>query len=170
MPAFVVSEVYRIVSEEAARPPSPLARSSVLAHGGRYLLQTGDVLALEGPWDEGQRIVVMEFPTSRRARGWYDSPEYAEARAMVPGRVRAATADHPRARVADARRQMGDSAGRLRDAPMAPAPPRLADDRAATWRRRVMEMLCIVRFGSPSQGREQAAMAFAARQERSATA
>jgi hypothetical protein len=28
-----------------------------------------------------------------------------------------------------------------------------------------MEMLCIVRFGSPKQGREGAAMAFAARQE-----
>lgn len=84
MPAFVVSEVYRIVSERAAARYRPLARASVLAHGGRYLLQTGDVLALEGPWGDGQRIVVMEFPSVEAARGWYDSPEYAEARAMAP--------------------------------------------------------------------------------------
>ena len=26
----------------------------------------------------------MEFPSVRAARGWYDSPEYAEARATAP--------------------------------------------------------------------------------------
>jgi uncharacterized protein (DUF1330 family) len=84
VPAFVISEVLRVLDEDAAARYRPLARASVLAHGGRYLLQTGDVLAIEGPWDEGRRIVVMEFPSAEAARGWYDSAEYAEAWAIAP--------------------------------------------------------------------------------------
>jgi uncharacterized protein (DUF1330 family) len=39
---------------------------------------------LEGDWAP-ERIVVIEFPTVDAAKRWYDSPEYAAARAVRAG-------------------------------------------------------------------------------------
>jgi len=39
----------------------------------------GELETLEGPEADG--VVVLEFPTVEAAHGWYDSPEYQEAKA-----------------------------------------------------------------------------------------
>ncbi len=33
----------------------------------------------EGDWDEGRRVVVVEFPTMDKLREWYGSDDYEEA-------------------------------------------------------------------------------------------
>jgi uncharacterized protein (DUF1330 family) len=49
--------------------------------GGRFIVRGGPVHALEGAW-RPDRLVLLEFPSVERARAWWNSPEYAEARSL----------------------------------------------------------------------------------------
>lgn len=54
---------------------------TITAYGGRFLARGGTVDTLEGPW-RPKRLVIVEFPSVERAKAWWGSPEYAEARAL----------------------------------------------------------------------------------------
>ena len=58
-----------------------LASPTVAAYGGRYLARGGQVEAREGEWTPA-RLVILEFPSVDRARAWWESPEYAPAKAL----------------------------------------------------------------------------------------
>jgi uncharacterized protein (DUF1330 family) len=58
-----------------------LTPASIAAYGGRFLVRGGTTTTLEGTWRPG-RLVILEFPTAERARAWWNSPEYAEAKAL----------------------------------------------------------------------------------------
>lgn len=80
MSAYIVVEVevldpQRYESYKAMVPPS------LAAYGGRFLVRGGKVATLEGEWSP-KRFVVVEFPSVDKARAWWDSPEYAEAKAL----------------------------------------------------------------------------------------
>jgi uncharacterized protein (DUF1330 family) len=79
--AFVISEV-RIVDAEGARRYMALAERSIARHGGRYLVRAAAPEVPEGEWDEGRRVVVVEFPTMEQLKSWYASDDYAEALAV----------------------------------------------------------------------------------------
>jgi uncharacterized protein (DUF1330 family) len=55
--------------------------ASIEAYGGRFLARGGKVESLEGPW-EPKRTVIVEFPSVERAKAWWDSDEYAPAKAL----------------------------------------------------------------------------------------
>jgi uncharacterized protein (DUF1330 family) len=48
-------------------------------YGGRFIVRGGNVEALEGTWRPG-RLVIIEFPSAERARAWWSSAEYTEAK------------------------------------------------------------------------------------------
>jgi uncharacterized protein (DUF1330 family) len=50
-------------------------------YGGRFIVRGGNVEALEGTWRPG-RLVIIEFPSAERARAWWNSPEYTEAKVI----------------------------------------------------------------------------------------
>jgi len=52
--------------------------------GGRFLVRGGEIITLEGP-KETQRIVVLEFPSLEKAKEFYYSKEYAEAKKLREG-------------------------------------------------------------------------------------
>jgi uncharacterized protein (DUF1330 family) len=58
-----------------------LAPPSIGVYGGRYVVRGGTMETLEGAW-QPQRLVILEFANAERARAWWDSPEYAEAKAL----------------------------------------------------------------------------------------
>jgi uncharacterized protein (DUF1330 family) len=58
-----------------------LAPPSIAIYGGRYLVRGGTTAALEGTW-KPERFVILEFASAEMARRWWDSPEYAEAKAL----------------------------------------------------------------------------------------
>lgn len=59
-----------------------LAEAAVTRHGGRYVLPHGtQIEALEGNWMPNG-IVLIEFDDGEQARRWWDSPEYAAAKAI----------------------------------------------------------------------------------------
>lgn len=54
----------------------PRIAEAVEAHGGRFLARGGAVEVIEGDWTP-HRIVIIEFESFERARGYLRSPEYA---------------------------------------------------------------------------------------------
>jgi uncharacterized protein (DUF1330 family) len=80
MPAYVVVQI-TIEDAPAYARYKELAPPAIAAYGGRYLLRGGSVTTLEGDWDPG-RFVILEFPDRESAQTWWDSPEYAEAKAL----------------------------------------------------------------------------------------
>jgi uncharacterized protein (DUF1330 family) len=77
MPAYVISDVEPIDQYLIAQYRS-LAEASIAQYGGRYIVRGGAIDAVEGGWAP-KHIVIVEFPSMKRARAWYRSPEYAEA-------------------------------------------------------------------------------------------
>jgi uncharacterized protein (DUF1330 family) len=61
--------------------------ASLEKYGGRFLVRGGKTHTMEGDWSPS-RFVLVEFPNVERAKAWWASPEYAEAKAL-----RQATAD-----------------------------------------------------------------------------
>lgn len=66
-----------------------LTAPSIEKYGGRYVVRGGNFQVLEGRWKPA-RLAVLEFPSAEQARRWYDSEEYAKAKAI---RMRTAEAD-----------------------------------------------------------------------------
>jgi uncharacterized protein (DUF1330 family) len=80
MPAYVVVEVevndpVRYEDYKKMVPPS------LEPFGGRFLVRGGKVDNLEGDWAP-KRLVIVEFPSVEEAKAWWDSTEYAEAKAL----------------------------------------------------------------------------------------
>jgi uncharacterized protein (DUF1330 family) len=80
MPAYVVVsvEVNDPVRYEDYKSMVP---ASIERYGGRFLVRGGKVHVREGSWSP-KRFVILEFPTFAQAQAWYDSPEYAPAKAL----------------------------------------------------------------------------------------
>ncbi len=85
MPAFVIVEI-EVRDLEAYDNYRRLVPTSIEAYGGRFIARGGATESLEGDWVP-ERIVVLEFPSLERARQWWASPEYRDAKAI---RMRAA--------------------------------------------------------------------------------
>ena len=80
MPAFVIVEI-EVRDPEAYESYKSLVPASVEAYGGRFIARGGTTESLEGEWAP-ERIVVLEFPSLERARQWWASPEYSDAKAI----------------------------------------------------------------------------------------
>lgn len=81
MPAFYVADV--TWTDEAARQKYVAAvGETVTAFGGK--LFAGSAENLEGDW-RPQRLAVLEFESAEQFRKWYDSPEYADLKALRLG-------------------------------------------------------------------------------------
>jgi uncharacterized protein (DUF1330 family) len=64
-----------------------LVLPTITAFGGRFIARGGRTEVLEGAWP-ARRLVIVEFPSVERAKAWWSSPEYSEAKA-----IRQATSD-----------------------------------------------------------------------------
>ena len=58
-----------------------LVPATIEKYGGRFIARGGRTEILEGEW-RPSRLVIVEFPSVEQARAWWNSTEYAEARAI----------------------------------------------------------------------------------------
>ena len=77
---------YAIVDIEVTDPVGyedykKLAAPTVALYGGKYIARGGKNEVLEGDWAP-DRLVILQFENSERAKAWLNSPEYAEARPL----------------------------------------------------------------------------------------
>jgi len=56
----------------------------IAQYGGRFVARGGDMVTLEGP-EETRRLILLAFPTMERAKAWYHSGEYQNAKKIRAG-------------------------------------------------------------------------------------
>lgn len=78
MAAYVITEI-EVTNPDQYEHYKALSPGAVAAHGGRFIVRGGETAVLEGDW-RPTRLVVVEFPSLKQARTFYDSPEYRKAR------------------------------------------------------------------------------------------
>ena len=78
MAGYLIAEV-DITDPSGYQEYVRLVPPTVAQYGGKYLLRTASYEQLEGEWSP-KRLVVIEFESAARAKEWYDSPEYADAK------------------------------------------------------------------------------------------
>lgn len=80
---FVTAKIHD--REALAKGYAPAAAKIAADHGGTYLLRGPITQQLEGDSLVGQSAIVLEFPDKQSALGFYNSPEYAEAKKLREG-------------------------------------------------------------------------------------
>lgn len=58
-----------------------LVAPSLEHFGGKFIVRGGKTETLEGDWAP-KRFVIVEFPSVERAKAWWASREYADAKAL----------------------------------------------------------------------------------------
>lgn len=78
MPAYIIADV-QITDAAQYEEYKRLSTAAMQAHGAEVLVRGGRVEPLEGR--APHRVVVLKFASLQAARAFYDSHEYARARA-----------------------------------------------------------------------------------------
>ena len=80
MPAYVIVDI-EITDPAGYEEYKKLAPAAIKLYGGKYLARGGPNETLEGNW-VANRLVILEFENTARAKSWLNSPEYAPARSL----------------------------------------------------------------------------------------
>lgn len=80
MSAYIIVEV-EITDPETYVGYTKLTPATIAAYDGRFIVRGGKTESLEGDWNPN-RMVVLQFPSVERAREWWNSPDYAPAKAI----------------------------------------------------------------------------------------
>lgn len=80
MAAYVIVDI-QVTDPVRYEDYKKLAAPTVAAYGGTYVVRGGTSETLEGDWVPG-RVVVLEFPTSAKAREWWASETYRPAKEL----------------------------------------------------------------------------------------
>jgi uncharacterized protein (DUF1330 family) len=80
MSAYVVVQV-DVTDPVRYEDYKKMVPESLAKFGGRFVVRGGRTETLEGSWAP-KRFVMVEFPDMERARAWWASAEYAEAKAL----------------------------------------------------------------------------------------
>ena len=80
--AYVVAEI-QVTNPDGYADYRALSTASLAKYGGTWLARGGQRTQFESAdeqHNENWRTVVVEFPSMKQARTWYESPEYTHAR------------------------------------------------------------------------------------------
>ncbi len=80
MSAYIVVEI-EVHDPQRYENYKAMVPASLAVYGGEFLARGGKVETLEGEWSP-KRFVMVEFPSVEKAKAWWDSPEYADAKAL----------------------------------------------------------------------------------------
>lgn len=82
MAAYIVIDQLVVTDSSAMGTYDSLAQGAISGYGGRCILpHASEIEPLEGNW-KPSCIVLIQFADVERAKQWWDSAEYAEARAL----------------------------------------------------------------------------------------
>src|SRR5579871_5143101 len=80
MPAYVIALV-EIMQRERYPEYAAMASRAVESFGGRYIARGGRMEVLEGDLAQ-RRIALIEFDNLEKAKAWWNSEQYREAKAL----------------------------------------------------------------------------------------
>ncbi len=78
MKAFIIVEI-KITDPVLYEEYKKLTPASLVPFGGQFLVRGGTTETLEGEWSP-ERIVILEFPSVEKAKAWWVSDDYAQAK------------------------------------------------------------------------------------------
>jgi uncharacterized protein (DUF1330 family) len=85
--AYVISAIEGIADEAAVMRYAELTGPAIDRFGGHFIVSSAEAMVVEGG-SSSHLLSMVEFPSIDVARAWYDSSEYAEARALTPAAFR----------------------------------------------------------------------------------
>ena len=80
MAAYVIAEV-TITDPPEYEAYRQMVPATVAKYGGKFVVRVGQLEMLEGNWAP-KRLVVIEFESAERAKQWWASEDYREAKAL----------------------------------------------------------------------------------------
>jgi uncharacterized protein (DUF1330 family) len=80
MPAYLVVEV-EVLNPAKYEDYKKMVPPTLAKYEGKFLVRGGQAENLEGTWSP-RRVVIVEFPSVEKARAWWNSTDYAEAKAL----------------------------------------------------------------------------------------
>lgn len=80
MPAYIFVEV-DIKDPVKYEDYKKLTPATLEAYGGKFIVRGGKTELIEGT-EQPKRIVILEFENSEKAKAWWSSPEYSEAKKL----------------------------------------------------------------------------------------
>ncbi len=80
MPAYVIAEV-TITDPQGFDEYRQMVPATIAKYGGKFIVRGGQMEKMEGNW-EPKRLVILEFDSAERAKQWWASEEYREAKAL----------------------------------------------------------------------------------------
>jgi uncharacterized protein (DUF1330 family) len=80
MAGYVIAEV-EVIDPQGFEEYRQLVPASIEKYGGRYVARGGQTETLEGQW-QPKRLVILQFDSVERAKQWWASEEYREAKAV----------------------------------------------------------------------------------------
>ena len=81
MAAYVIAQV-DIKDPERYAEYIKMVPATVTQYGGKFIARGGNAEVLEGEKKLPQRLVIIEFESMERAKAWWASDEYREAKAL----------------------------------------------------------------------------------------
>jgi uncharacterized protein (DUF1330 family) len=80
MAAYVIAEV-TITDPQGFEAYRQMVPATIAKYGGKFLVRGGAMEMLEGNW-EPKRLVIIEFGSAERAKQWWASEDYREAKEL----------------------------------------------------------------------------------------
>ena len=80
MRGYILAEV-EVTNPEGYKAYAAMVPATIDKFGGKFLTRGGVNTPLEGEWPQRRRVII-EFPTVKAARDWYDSPDYEKPKAL----------------------------------------------------------------------------------------
>jgi uncharacterized protein (DUF1330 family) len=81
MSTYLIVDQKGITDPETMKTYAAGVVATVEQFGGKFIVRGGDPEVIEGDWPT-ERIIIIEFPDRSALKTWYDSPEYADLKAM----------------------------------------------------------------------------------------
>ena len=81
MAAYVIAQV-DINDPERYADYRKMVPTSLAAYGGKFIARGGNAEVLEGDKQLPERLVIIEFASMERAKAWWASEEYRDAKAL----------------------------------------------------------------------------------------
>jgi len=80
MPAYIFVEV-DIKDPIRYEDYKKLTPATLIPYGGKFIVRGGKAELMEGK-EEPKRIVILEFENTEKAKAWWNSPQYSEAKKL----------------------------------------------------------------------------------------
>jgi uncharacterized protein (DUF1330 family) len=80
MAAYIVVQI-SVNDQTEFEKYKQMSAPAIAAYGGKYLVRGGALTVMEGDW-RPERFVIVEFESVERAKQWWNSKEYEEAKRL----------------------------------------------------------------------------------------